>query len=1057
MSSLAQCPYLALRYFEEQDSHLFYGRDEHVRELLSKLELNRFVAVLGSSGSGKSSLVRAGLLPELKSGMIPSAGHRWKVIEFKPGSSPMQELGGALERELGIAHATETIAEGPLGIVRAVDSATLEAGTNVLIIADQFEEIFSYIREEQAAGRGTEAREQAQALVRRLLDAAAEPNLSIYVLLVMRSDYLGDCAQFPDLPERMNASLYLVPRLRRDQLQRAIEAPVGRDIEPAVVQRLLGEVGTDPDQLPRLQHLLSRMWFAAEGGRITLAHYAAAGEWKSGLEQHLDQVYEGLIRPQRKACRSVFQRLSEIDHGRALRRWATREQLAALCGPEAEEVVESFRREGFLRLSGLNQDTVDVMHESVLRGWPRLVGWMELESLSERRLRELAVAAREAGWRSGMSAAAKNKVQGISGLTLTNLVTWRDEFHPTSAWASRYLEAGEFEAALAFLDWCEARELEREKASRANRFRARTFPLAAAVALAGIAGVVCYWLAYVHPGTSYYASFVRRNGSYAMIGRLSNDEIVHRSESLRVTRKGFRGELLAVEAINGYGQLILDSQLDSSLFFPTNGYNGQFCRLEFTYDEKGQVVNETALDKQGHTVFMLTYAAAQAEAFKKVGSVRNSRLASVVAADGSTISSTDIHYDAQGYIDEITFLSGGATQMTFRATVIEETNTSMGPARQRFLGPTGGPIPANGAFASKNYTRDARGEPIQTMFEDASGKPVPSPDGVPPIVRWQYDQWGNQTAESYFDAANQPAVWEAAGFWKDAFALDDHGSLMEERFSDVNDKPVAQKDTGCYGYVYERDQNGNGTMKGCLDAQGSPSDYADAGYQKIAFQYDSAGRTVGNLYYGPDGKPVADKRTISTQYSGGCFGWLWGYDQNFNRTDSVCLDASGKAYDPTQLHDLAHVSHEIAFDFPRAFQLDQQLVAQDSTPAYRLDLIEASLSAEQFTVCISQAAALQDSDLNPSQIIVRDTILLACQYASGNKSAAQATAASLANRVNQMPAGMWDFDGTRYYIQTSNHFQAGSDAWDKLFLSLQNGDGQGAVNALNQLQPVLKD
>lgn len=382
MSSLAHCPYLALRYFEEQDSHLFYGRDEHVRELLSKLELNRFVAVLGSSGSGKSSLVRAGLLPELKSGMIPSAGHRWKVIEFKPGSSPMQELGRAFELGLGIAHATEIIAEGPLGIAHAVDSAKLEAGTNVLIIADQFEEIFSYLREEQAAGRGAEAREQAQALVRRLLDAAAEPDLRIYVLLVMRSDYLGDCAQFPDLPERMNASLYLVPRLRRDQLQRAIEAPVGRDIEPAVVQRLLGEVGTDRDQLPRLQHLLNRMWFAAGGGRITLAHYAAAGGWKRGLEQHLDQIYEELTSPQQEACRLVFQRISEIDRGRAVRRWATREQLAALCGPKAEivaedvaqDVIEPFHREGYLRLSGLNQDTVDVMHESVLRGWPRLTG-----------------------------------------------------------------------------------------------------------------------------------------------------------------------------------------------------------------------------------------------------------------------------------------------------------------------------------------------------------------------------------------------------------------------------------------------------------------------------------------------------------------------------------------------------------------------------------------------------------------------------------------------------------------------------------------------------------
>ena len=500
MSPPGQCPYLALRYFEERDSHLFYGRDGHVRELLSKLELNRFVAVLGSSGCGKSSLVRAGLLPELKSGMIPAAGYRWNVIEFKPGSSPMEELGGALERGLGIQHATETIAEGPLGIARAVDSASLEAGTNVLIIADQFEEIFAYIREEQAAGRGTEAREQAQALVRRLLDAAAEPNLRIYVLLVMRSDYLGDCAQFPDLPERMNASLYLVPRLRRDQLQRAIEAPVGRDIEPAVVQRLLGEVGADPDQLPRLQHLLSRMWIAAGGGRITLAHYTAAGGWKNALEQHLDQIYEDLTPSQQKACRLVFQRVSEIDRGRAVRRWATREQLRALCGPGAEdaadEVVDIFHREGFLRLSGLHQDIVDVMHESVLRGWPRLagrmeprlVGWMEEENRSERRLHELAAASQEAGWRPGMSAAEKNKVQGISGLTLTNLISWRNEFQPTGVWASRYLDAGEFEAAIDFLNWCEAREREREKTARAARLRARTLlaaiPLLVALAVA---------------------------------------------------------------------------------------------------------------------------------------------------------------------------------------------------------------------------------------------------------------------------------------------------------------------------------------------------------------------------------------------------------------------------------------------------------------------------------------------------------------------------------------------------------------------------------------------
>jgi len=451
-------------------------------------------------------------------------------------------------------------------------------------------------------------------------------------------------------------------------------------------------------------------------------------------------------------------------------------------------------------------------------------------------------------------------------------------------------------------------------------------------------------------------------------------------------------------------------------------------------------------------VFALVYAP---------GSVtvrRSDRFGSVVAANGmEVISNFDIQYDTDGYVSEIRFLSGGGTRMTFGATVIDQKNTKLGTAEQLFLNQDGDPVPANGGFVSKAYTRDAQGELLQTTFEDANSKPVPSPDGIPPIVRWQLDRWGNKIEESFFDAANKPVVWEAGGFQKDVFTLDDHGALKEERFFGEDGQPIAQKGAGCYAYVYERDQNGTGTTKGCLDAQEAPLNQADTGYQKIAFQYDSSGRTVGNLYYGRDGKPVADKRSISSQSPAGCFGWLWGYDQNFVQTVSVCLDANGKAYDPTQLHDLAHVSHEVAFDFPQAFELDQQLVAQDPMPGYRLDLEEAALTADRFDVCQAQAATIKDSDLSPSQIMVRDAILTACQYASGNKSAARATAASLAGRVKQMSAGMWDFSGTRYYIQTSKHFQAGSDAWDQLFASLEKGDGKGAADALRQLQAVLKD
>jgi len=459
-AALETRPYIGLRYFTEADAHLFYGRDEHVAELLAKVAQNRFVAVMGSSGCGKSSLVRAGLLPELRSGMIPVAGPRWKVVQFNPGGAPLRELANAIRSELGVDDAESLVQEGPLGIARAVAEAKLDPGTNVLVIADQFEEVFRYQREEFTRGRGAEAAEHCQALTRRLLDAAAQPELPIYVLLVMRSDYLGECAQFPDLPERMSQSLYLVPRLRRDQLQQAITAPVGGTIEPAVVQRLLAEVGSDPDQLPRLQHLLGRMWDRAHGNPLSMDQYADAGGWEKALEQHLEEVYARLTGHQPAVCARVFRQLSELDKGRAVRRRAEIGELIEVCGQDAIGIVRMFRAEGFVTP---RENPVDITHECILREWPRLREWLEREDRSARRLRQLAEAAADAGWRPGLTPEQQKSVRALAGLTLQNLAGWRDETQPTAAWASRYLPAADFETAAGYLNWSELREQDEKR------------------------------------------------------------------------------------------------------------------------------------------------------------------------------------------------------------------------------------------------------------------------------------------------------------------------------------------------------------------------------------------------------------------------------------------------------------------------------------------------------------------------------------------------------------------------------------------------------------------
>ena len=245
-----QAPFLGLRYFDEEQSHLFFGREVQVNDLLDKLRRSRLVTVMGSSGSGKSSLVRAGVVPSLKAGFLSDAGPRWRIVKMRPGSSPIANLGRELEKALSVPGLEVTLRRGPLGLIQAVEECRLPARENLLVIVDQFEELFRYQRE---ADHPEAAREEVAAFVKLLLEATNQQECPIYLIVTMRSDYLGNCAQFRDLPERINEGLYLVPRMRRDQLEQAITGPVAVEdatITPRLVQKLLNDTGDDPDQLP---------------------------------------------------------------------------------------------------------------------------------------------------------------------------------------------------------------------------------------------------------------------------------------------------------------------------------------------------------------------------------------------------------------------------------------------------------------------------------------------------------------------------------------------------------------------------------------------------------------------------------------------------------------------------------------------------------------------------------------------------------------------------------------------------------------------------------------
>ena len=263
-------PFPGLRPFEADEEHLFFGRESDIDDLLRRLRTSRFVAVVGTSGSGKSSLVRSGLIPSLQGGFMAGAGSSWRIATMRPGEDPIGNLARALDArdvlgvdgEFGSTNGIvldATLRRSTLGLVEAVRQARIPGDENVLVLVDQFEELFRFRRSRQIE----RSSDEAAAFVKLLLEATPQQARPIYVVITMRSDFIGDYMDFRGLPEAVNAGLYLVGRMTRDGLRAAVAGPVavaGASVTPRLVNRILNDLGDDHDQLPIVQHALMRMW-----------------------------------------------------------------------------------------------------------------------------------------------------------------------------------------------------------------------------------------------------------------------------------------------------------------------------------------------------------------------------------------------------------------------------------------------------------------------------------------------------------------------------------------------------------------------------------------------------------------------------------------------------------------------------------------------------------------------------------------------------------------------------------------------------------------------------
>jgi WD40 repeat protein/DNA-binding SARP family transcriptional activator len=478
------CPYKGLARYEPDDAEFFFGRERLVAELVTHLVGAGLVGVVGHSGSGKSSLVRAGLLPALADGVLPGSD-RWRQVLVRPGEQPVVALGVALGAGGPVAamangyQGTATgggggAGDGPAagrGAANVVLAAATGAPARLLLVVDQFEEVFTACRDEA----------ERAAFLTALVEAARASDGPVSVVVAVRADYYGHCAADPGLAGLLAANHVLVGPMDPDELRRVIQLPArraGLQLEPGLAEAMIGEVAQEPGGLPLLSCALLESWQHRQGRTLTMAAYRQAGGVRGAVARLAEHAWSGLDTDQRQTARRILLRLAGPGEGEAMvRRRVPLEEFTTTHDQLVLRVLEALADQ---RLVTKTEDAVEVAHEALLREWPRLRGWLEEDVQGRALHRHLIGAARE--WdRSG-----RDPGELYRGARLTAALDWARDHHADL----NQLERGFLEAsrATAEREVADARRRAEREARTSRRLRQLVAGLAVVLMLALVAG-----------------------------------------------------------------------------------------------------------------------------------------------------------------------------------------------------------------------------------------------------------------------------------------------------------------------------------------------------------------------------------------------------------------------------------------------------------------------------------------------------------------------------------------------------------------------------------------
>jgi len=561
-------PFKGLEFFDVADAGLFFGREALTARLVQRLHTSpggesgeRFLAVVGTSGGGKSSLVRAGLVAALQRRApladgtpLPEGSDLWPMVVITPTASPLESLAASLTRDVESVTAGSTLMDDLARDGRSLHLYVRRmlsphpSGRRLLLVVDQFEELFTQCRDPA----------QRRAFIDNLLAAANAPSPSqgegwgegqvdgpTIVVITLRADFYHHCAQFENLRLALeNYQVYIGP-MTPEELRRAIEEPArvgGWDFEPGLVDLLLRDVGKEPGALPLLSHALLETWKRRQGHTLTLDGYTEAGGVHGAIARTAEAVYRRLDEHQQAIARDIFLRLTELGEGSGdvgpslytRRRAALNELIPRPEDATAVQIVLHTLADA--RLITTERETVQVAHEALIREWPTLREWLE-ESRSDVRMQRLLAAA-TAEWEG----AGREPSYLLRGARLAQFEGWAEG----SAVALTQDER-------AYLDACLEERRQREAAETARQERERDLERRARRMLQGLAGVFLV-AAVISGGLAIWANVQRNRAEAAEHDALVQASIGLASQAVLELQGSSpeRATLLALEALGNY-------------------------------------------------------------------------------------------------------------------------------------------------------------------------------------------------------------------------------------------------------------------------------------------------------------------------------------------------------------------------------------------------------------------------------------------------------------------------------------------------------------------------